>query len=368
MNAALLTRVVDLAVAIQQIPAPTFAEAQRAAFLRLLFEQQGLSDVIMDELGNVVGRIPGMGLQPPLVVTAHTDTVFPTSTDLRLQRQAERIYGPGIGDNSLGVAGLIGLTWALQEQKITLPGDLWLAANVGEEGLGNLCGMRRVVDRFGERALAYIILEGMALGQVYHRGLGVQRFRITAHTAGGHSWVDFGHPSAIHELTGLVTRLTAIPLPKHPRTSLNVGLIGGGTSVNTIAAEAWLELDLRSESERALLALHQQVDALARGAEREGVRVSIEPIGDRPVGKIAASHSLVRLVKRCLETHGIKPSLSIGSTDANLPLSRGLPAVCLGLTTGGGAHTLQEYINTAPLQNGLSCLVDIVRGVFQELA
>ena len=368
MVASPSARVLDLAVAIQQIPAPTFAEEQRSAYLRACFEAEGLSDVWVDELGNLFGRLPGVGVSPPLVVTAHTDTVFPAGTDLRVQREVERIHGPGIGDNALGAAGLLGLVWALREKQITLPGDLWLVANVCEEGLGDLRGMRRVVERFGDRPLAYLVLEGMSLGQVYHRGLGVRRYRITARTPGGHSWVDFGRPSAIHELAKLVTRLTALPLSNRPRCSLNVGMIAGGTSVNTIAAEAWLELDLRSESAQALLNLVEGVETLVVGAGCEDVRVCMDAIGERPLGRIPARHPLVQLARRSLEAQGLKPNLSIGSTDANVPLSRGLPAVCLGLSTGARAHTLQEYIYTAPLQKGLACLVEVVERVFRELA
>ena len=201
-------------------------------------------------------------LTPAIIVTAHSDTVFPLDTDLTISYQPGTIHGPGIGDNSLGVAGLFGLLWQLRQSETTLPGDLWLVANVCEEGLGDLKGMRAVVDRFGDEPRAYIVVEGMALGQVYHRGLGVQRYRITAKGQGGHSWVDYGTPSAIHELATLVTRIAALKLPEKPRTTLNVGIISGGTSVNTVAAEASLQLDLRSEGREALASLIQQVETL----------------------------------------------------------------------------------------------------------
>jgi tripeptide aminopeptidase len=223
--------------------------------------------------------------------------------------------------------------------------------------------MRAVVDRFGEDVSAYLILEGMALGQVYHCALGVQRFRITVRTEGGHSWVDFGLPSAINELAALVSRLANLALPNNPRTTLNVGVISGGTSVNTIAAEASLELDLRSEGERTLKSLVEHVQRIVASANRTGVSVSAENVGNRPAGEIPADHPLVRLAIHCLEEQGLSPSLSIGSTDANIPLSRGLPAVCVGLTTGHGAHTLKEYINTEPLAAGISQLVSLVEGV-----
>jgi acetylornithine deacetylase/succinyl-diaminopimelate desuccinylase-like protein len=369
MDAALVARVLDLAVAIQQIPAPPFGEAQRSAFLRERFMIEGLQDVSVDDIGNVFARIPGQGQMRPVVVSAHLDTVFPYGTDLQVQREADKVFGPGIGDNSLGLAGLFGLLWALRrkDSQAALPGDVWLVANVGEEGLGDLRGMRAVVDRFGDGVCAYLILEGMALGQIYYRGLGVQRYRITVKTAGGHSWVDYGKPSAVHELGNLIGRLTALPVPAQPRSSLNVGVIAGGTSVNTIAAQAHLELDLRSESGTALNQLVRQVETLVEAANRSDVKATLELIGRRPAGKLSSSHPLVRLGKRCLQAQGIEPNLTIGSTDANAPLSRGLPAICIGLSTGYGAHTVNEYVHVGPLFQGLAQMVALVEGIFQEL-
>jgi tripeptide aminopeptidase len=370
--ATLASRTLDLAVFIQQIAAPTGQEQARAEFVRSRFVEEGLVDVQIDSAGNVLARMPALrstqaAERPPLVVSAHLDTVFPLSVDLNVEREPERILGPGIGDNSLGVAALFTLVWSLREQNILLPGDLWLAANVGEEGLGNLRGIKAVVDRFdvplrskGSRALAYIILEGMALGQVYTRGLGVRRYRITVQTAGGHSWIDYGKPSAIHELTGVSSQLAALEMPRTPRTTLNIGIISGGSSVNTIAAEAMLELDLRSESAEALALLAEQVEKIVHSIERTGVTVVLETIGERPAGEIAAEHPLVRLAQECLRAEAIEPRLNIGSTDANWPLSLGLPAVTIGLTSGGRAHTVHEFINLPPLERGISQLVRLV--------
>jgi len=373
MEPGLIQRLLDLAVTVQQIPAPTFAEGQRAVFMREQFSNEGLCDIAIDEAGNVYGRLPGTGFAPPLVVSAHLDTVFSSSTSLAVTRTVERIYGPGIGDNSLGVAGLVGLVWALRSKpelrsNFGLPGDVWMVANTGEEGLGDLGGMRAVVERFGERVLAYLILEGMALGHIYHRALAVRRYRITLRTPGGHSWVDYGKPSAVHELGGLIARLAALPVHTHPRTSLNVGVIEGGTTVNTIAAEAHLELDLRSEGARALNDLVSQVETLVHAANRPDVQAVVESIGQRPAGKISAAHPLVRLAERCLAEQGLRPNLTIGSTDANIPLSRGLPALCLGLSTGGGAHTLNEYVNIPPLNQGMEQILGVVAGAFKLLA
>jgi len=358
-------RVLDLALEIQQIPAPTFAEGDRSRFIQNKFAQEKLKDIEIDDLGNVFGRLPGGGKTPPIIVTAHSDTVFPIGTDLSITHKDEYIHGPGIGDNSLGVAGLLGLLWQLQQEGSILPGDLWLVSNVCEEGLGDLKGMRAVVERFSDEVLAYIVVEGMALGQIYHRGLGVQRYRITARGAGGHSWVDYGRPSAIHELAELVNKISSLELPEEPRTTLNVGVISGGTSVNTIAAEAMLELDLRSADQEALIALVNQVETLTNEANLPTMTYETDIIGQRPNGEISKDHPLIKLAVEVLESHGIKPTLNIGSTDANIPLSRGLPVVCIGLTKGSGAHTVDEYIQVTPLKAGLSQLRDFVTGIYK---
>jgi tripeptide aminopeptidase len=386
LNLSLVNRVLKMAIAIQQIPAPTFNEGKRATFIRDRFIDEGLVDVEIDAFGNVFARLPGRENAQPLVVSAHIDTVFPQCVDLKISQDEKTIQGPGIGDNALGVAGLFGLLWELgrykkQAQKLKsigvkhgeekllesiLPGDVWLVANVGEEGLGNLYGMRAVVERFSAEPRAYIVLEGLALGQIFHQGLGVRRYRIVTQTPGGHSWVDRGKPSAIHELARLVTCLAAIPLSSHPHTSLNVGVISGGTSVNTIASEARLELDLRSEDGKLLADLIERVEKLVGEANHGKVSVNAKVIGQRPFGELHRQHPLVQNAVRALKEVGVKPSLNIGSTDANIPLSQGLPAISVGITTGGGAHTLDEYINISPVSKGLDQLVKLVHYVFEQ--
>jgi tripeptide aminopeptidase len=348
------TQVIDLAVQIQQIPAPTFAEEPRAEFVRELFLQENLKDISMDSFGNVYACLPGKQKKAkPLIISAHLDTVFPASTNLQVKQEAGKIIAPGIGDNSLGVAALFGILWSLRERKIELKHDVWLVANVGEEGLGDLCGMRGVVDRFDSYVIGYLVLEGLALGHVYHRAIGVRRYRITIKTAGGHSWADYGQPSAVHELASLVTQLTSICLPCQPRTTMNVGTFGGGTGVNVLASDAKCDLDLRSEDPKTLLKLIHQVEKLLKDADREGVRVMTEIIGERPAGEIPADHPLVELAVNCACEQGLDGHLTIGSTDANIPLSRGIPAIVMGITTGGGAHTVNEYVNLEPIQKGV---------------
>jgi len=362
---AFVKHLLDLTVKIQQIPAPTFAEEQRAQFVRGLFEVEGLQNISVDEVGNVFARLPGEGKAKPLIVSAHLDTVFPAETDLSAVHRRRRIIGAGIGDNSLGVAALIGLVWLLREYKISLPGDVWLVANVCEEGLGDLHGMRAVVDRFGADVHAYLIIEGLSLGYIQHRALGVKRYRVTVKTTGGHSWSDYGQPSALHELSSLVTKLTSLPLPEDPRTTMNVGRMGGGTSINAIAADAWLELDLRSESPQVLKELAQRVEQLIETVSRPEIQIEAKVIGQRPAGDISANHPLIRLAEACLKEQGIEPRLMIGSTDANVPLNRGLPAVVLGVTNGGGAHTTGEFINTEPVGRGMQQLLQFVNRAWE---
>jgi acetylornithine deacetylase/succinyl-diaminopimelate desuccinylase-like protein len=364
VNSDIVNRVVELAVEIQQIPGPTFHEEKRAEFVRQRFIEEGLHEIATDEAGNVLGCFPGMGEAKPLIVSAHMDTVFPMETDLRIKRGVDSIHGAGLGDNSLGVASLFGLIWSLRERAVPLPGDVWLVANVCEEGLGDLRGMKSVVKRFESDVHAYLVLEGLALGHVYHRAVGVRRYRVTARTGGGHSWSDYGQPSAVHELAKLVVALTSLVLPSHPRTTMNIGKISGGTSVNVIASQATLDLDLRSERPEPLSELVSAVERLIQHANRPGVTVEAEVIGQRPAGEIPASHPLVVLAKDCLREQGLEAGLIAGSTDANVPLSKGYPATVLGVTTGGSAHTIHEFIHTAPVAKGMEQLVRFVSRVW----
>jgi len=359
----LIKNLAALAVEIQQIPAPTFHEGARARFVHNLFHQEGLHDVETDATGNVYARLPG-GPAAPIVLSAHLDTVFPFGTPLDIRRESGRIYGPGLGDNSLAVAGLFGLVRYLRMLNVQLDGDLWLVANVGEEGLGDLNGMRAVAERFGSNPSAYIILEGTALGQVYHRGLAVRRYRVQVNTQGGHSWVNFGRPSAIHVLSQIISDLAGLKLPEEPRTSLNVGTVSGGTSVNTIAPSAEMLLDLRSVETPSLHELENQVIRIFEQYNGPEVEVQYERIGSRPGGGIPENHPLVALAAACLEQVGQEASPNIGSTDANIPLSHGYPAVCVGLSMGKGAHTMEEYIEVAPLEKGLAQLAMLVQGAY----
>ena len=370
-----IDRIIDLAIRIQQIPAPTFDEAKRAEFVKDLFVSEGLQDVTIDEAGNVYGRWTNnegsRTKAKPLIVSAHLDTVFPLEMDLSVNREDNKVFGIGIGDNSLGVAALFGLLWLLRErlpspQPSPIGGggqDIWFVANTCEEGLGDLNGMKSVVDRFGDDVLAYLVLEGMAFGHVYHKAVGVKRYRVTARTQGGHSWSDYGQPSAVLELSRLIGQLTMLKLPSRPRTTMNVGRIHGGTSINVIPAEAWLELDLRSEGPDELAKLVSDVEMLIESASMPKVHVEAQVIGERPAGEMSPDHPFIKLAKNCLKEQGVNAVLTSGSTDANIPLSKGYPALVLGVSTGGGAHTKNEFINTEYVGRGMEQLVNFVEKV-----
>ena len=348
--------VVELAIAIQQVPAPTFAEQRRADFIETKFLEIGLVEVAQDEIANVYGRLPGSESfkHAPVIVSAHSDTVFPKDTDLTVRREGSLVYGPGIGDNSTGVAGVIALAKALKTHNLQIPADIWFVSNVGEEGLGDLRGMRAIVERFGRHA-TYLVVEGGLFGQISHQGIGVQRFLIEVETPGGHSWGNFGRRSAIHELGRIIVSLDDLPVPSRPKTTFNVGVIEGGTSINTIAQTANLQLDLRSEDPQILADLVNRVSEIIAHADRQqDVTVTMKMIGNRPAGKIQRDSMVVSWAKSALGVVGRNHVHFIASsTDANIPLSFGYDAVCVGLTESSNAHRLDEYMDSTRLPDGL---------------
>jgi len=356
-----LERLLGRTLALQAIPAPTFREQARAGFLESEFAKAGLAEIHFDATGNLLGKVSG-GSRPPLLVCAHLDSVFPADASLPALRSGDQLWGPGIGDNAIGLATLVEL--AIDLCHLAPKGDVWLVGTVCEEGLGNLRGMRQVVADFGRNVAAYLALEGMALGHVYHRGLPAQRYRISARTAGGHSWIHAGRPSAVHTLLGLGADLVRAPLSSPPRTVLNIGRIQGGTSVNTIASDASFEVDLRSEDAATLKALAGHVEALVAGFQAPGVTLRMEAIGERPAGGLSDSHPLVRAACEALKEAGERWIVEAGSTDASVPLSLGLPAVCVGLTRGGGAHSMKEHIQISPLSRGYAAVMGLIHKVF----
>jgi tripeptide aminopeptidase len=360
--------VIEQAITIQQIPAPTFDEAARAAYIAEQFSALGLEDVVSDELHNVYGRLPGADPdRPALMIVAHSDTVFAAEIDLRTHRDGDLIYGPGLGDNSVGVAGMLGLAAALRRQEITPPRDLWLVATSREEGLGDLGGMKAAYDRLSDRIAAVINIEGLALGHIYHAGIAVRRLHITATAPGGHSWLHFGRASALHGIVRLGAHILEIIPPERPRTTYNLGMIEGGHAINAIATRAAVWLDLRSEDPDTLAELERRVREQIAAGQGDELRFGVEVVGDRPAGRLPVEHSLVKLARAVLARVGMRGVLETGSTDANVPLAHGCPAVTIGITRGGNAHRLDEYLETAPIADGIRQLILLTLAAGQAL-
>ncbi len=368
-SAAEATRrqVVDLTARIAAIAAPTGEEGARSAFVAEEARRRGLRDVTVDDLGDVVGVVPGRTSGPPVLLAAHLDTVFPAGTPLPIAEREGRLTGPGVGDNSLGVAALLCVPDLLKEMGVSPEVDVILAAPVGEEGLGNLRGMRAVVDALPRLGVA-VAIEGHNLGRITHIAVGSRRLRVSLKGPGGHSWGDYGRPSAVHALAALIHDLDALELPAHPKTTLNVGLIEGGISVNTIAPTASFVLDLRSIDESALAQVGDRVDRLVTQAGRGEITVQQEVLGERPAGVVPLDSRVVEVATGVLSGLGLDPVCDASSTDANIPISRGIPAICLGLTSGGNVHREDEFIDLDPVSTGLAQLGLVTLELAQDLA
>ncbi len=359
--------VTEQALAIQQIPAPTFCEQKRAAYVAEQMQTLGLHDVETDDKYNVYGRLAGENSDlPAVMIIAHTDTVFPMETDLTTRREKNVIYGPGLGDNSIGVAGMLGVIEWLRLQNIRLPCDIWFVATSGEEGLGDLGGIRAAFARLKSKVKCVINLEGLAFGHLYYAGIAVRRLHITAHAEGGHSWLHFGNQSAIHGLIELGSRILAITPPASPRTTYNIGMIDGGQSVNSIAAQASMWLDMRSQTQMQLNTLEQQVRATMQTSTRPGLRFETRVVGDRPAGAIPVEHALIQGAMHALKMVSVRGILEVGSTDGNIPLAAGCPTVTLGVTRGGNAHRLDEFVELEPIGDGMTQIMTLVIAAAQK--
>jgi acetylornithine deacetylase/succinyl-diaminopimelate desuccinylase-like protein len=364
---ALTADLLDLTGRIAAIPAPTGAEIVRGRFVAAWLRDKGFTDLETDDLGDVVLRLPGEIKARPVMVAAHLDTVFPPATALDVRRVNGRIHGPGIGDNSLGVAAVLLLPRLFDLLHVRPPTDLLLAFTVGEEGLGNLRGMRAVVDLHPDLGAA-VAVEGHNLGRVTHVAVGSRRLRVKVEGPGGHSWGDFGQPNAIHALARLIAELDAIPTTTSPKTTLNVGLVEGGVSVNTIAPTASCVIDLRSTDEGALRRLADKVTHAISSASRGGITASFEVLGERPAGVVPFGSRIVEIAKQTLAALGVNAVCDASSTDANVPISRGIPAVCLGLTAGGNVHRVDEYIEVGQVPAGLAQLAVVTLRTAAEVA
>lgn len=361
---ALANWVVEEGIRVQQIPAPTFSEDERASYVANQFRQFGLNEVDIDDAKNAYGLLKGSNRAiPALMVMAHTDTVFAADTDLTIRREKDIIYGPGLGDNSMGVSGMLGLLKWLSDSGITPSCDIWFVASSCEEGLGDLKGVRSAYERLQKQISMVINIEGLAYGHIYHSGIAVHRLKITAKSEGGHSWLHYGRPGAIQGIMELGAQIGRITPPTSPRTTYNIGLVEGGISINTIAPEASMWLDMRSEEQSALNKLRDQVYLLISAISKPGLNFEVEIVGNRPAGSISSSHPLVMGAVATLAQAGIRGVLETGSTDGNIPLAAGCPTVTIGITRGGNAHRLDEYIEIAPVQAGMKQLIALTLAV-----
>jgi acetylornithine deacetylase/succinyl-diaminopimelate desuccinylase-like protein len=363
--------IVKTQVTISEIAAPTGDEATRGAWIAERFASLGLATVHTDAAGNVIGRRPGTRDEPPVVVCAHLDTVFPPQTTLRVRADGSRLIGPGIGDNGRGLAGMLALAEAIDGREIRIGRPIEFVATTGEEGLGDLRGAKHLFAERARAASAVIALDGAGDERIIHRALGSRRYRIVYRGVGGHSWAAYGVPNAVHAAGIAAARLAGLHLPQDPRTTLSVGRIGGGISINAIPDEGWLEVDLRSTSSAMIDRYDREVRQIAHFAEQEEnarrspgtapLTVSIRTIGDRPCGETPADHPLVLSAVEATRLVGRDPELATASTDANVPISRGIPAIAIGAGgRGGDAHTPSEWFDNTDGIVGLARALTIL--------
>lgn len=357
----------DWQLEVAAIPAPPFGEGPRAQWLLSRFAELGLEDAQVDTLGNVLGVRPGTDPQEKLVaVTAHIDTVFAAGTPLNVRREGDRLHGAGISDNGAGIVGLLALASALRLATVGHSAGLLFIGNVGEEGEGDLRGMRHIFceslwkDRIGPT----VVLDGAAIDTVVTQALGSRRFQVTIHGPGGHSWSDFGVPNPIVVLSRAIARFSRTELPAEPKISTNVGVISGGTSVNSIPESATMRVDIRSTSpqdmERVERALREAVaEAASEYPKRsrngsKGISHEIQLIGCRPAAELDPNARILHVIRAVDAYLGNRARPHRASTDANIPLSLGREAISIGAGgSGGGAHTLQEWYDPAERDFGL---------------
>ena len=337
---------------ICEIAAPPFHEQQRGLELKNLFEAEGLKDVRIDKAGNVVGVRPGASAKPNLVLAAHLDTVFPEGTNVSVTHDGFVMKGPGIGDDCRGLVVILGVMRALKEARVQTPGTITFVADVGEEGLGDLRGMKEL---FGEtlkgKIDSFISVDGLGAG-ITNIGVGSYRYKVEFKGPGGHSYGAFGMANPIQAMGRAIAKIDAFEVPANPKTTFNVGRVGGGTSVNAIPFEAWMEVDMRSADVKSLEALNAKFKAAMQEAVDEEnkrwnnkgpVSVAPEIVGLRPAGQTAESSVIVQTALAANKALHLDTHLGEGSTDSNVPMNLGIPAITIGGGgKGAGAHSLGE--------------------------
>lgn len=371
------SRIADWQMALAMIPAPPFGEAARSQWLAKEFRELQLAEVAVDALGNAIGIIPGSSSEV-ISISAHIDTVFPPSTVLNIRREGCQLLGPGISDNAAGVAALLALAAAFKDLELPHTATLLFIGNVGEEGEGDLRGMRHIFAQSEWRGsiAASVVIDGAGCDTIIAEALGSRRFEITVRGPGGHSWSDFGTPNPIMALAGALHIFSQTRISPSPKTTFNVGVIHGGTSVNSIPESASMRVDIRSASpfeiERLEMELRHAVEvgiaeetraSAGRNLARRNAELTanLRVIGNRPAGELRPDANILRIA-RAVDGHiGNAAQIQRASTDANIPLSLGREAIALGAGgKGGGAHTLQEWFDSSGREFGLQRLLLMV--------
>ena len=354
----------QLLLDLAQIPAPSNHEEKRAEFCKNWLQANGAKGVYIDDAMNVIWPLNVTEDTPLFVFAAHSDVVFPDTELLPLSVEDGRIFCPGVGDDSASVATLMMAAKYIAEMELC-PKDcgLLIVIDSGEEGLGNLKGIRHLFDSFDGRIRQFVSFDGEECRCV-NRAVGSRRYRITIDTKGGHSYASFGNPNAIACLASVIEDLYSVKVPPLGKTTYNVGTVCGGTSVNTIAQHAEMLYEFRSDEAEALSIMQQNMDSILQAHRAKGISVNIELVGQRPcssnVNQIVMSEMIDR-AKAATERHYGSPlTLSSGSTDCNIPLSLGIPSLCLGCYRGNGAHTREEYVDADSLAPGLNFVMEII--------
>jgi tripeptide aminopeptidase len=363
--------VTDQQVRLTEIPAPEFKEAARGEALKALFASSDFK-VRVDQLGDVIAERPGSDSKSVILLAAHLDTVFPQGTDVRVRRRGSRLIGPGISDNGAGLGALVGLARAISESGVHTSKTIVLAGDVGEEGEGNLRGIRGLVEHYRSQLAAVIAVDGPATDYITTQGIASHRFEFEVTGPGGHSWSDFGEPNPITALArGIVLFSTTVQIPDETKSSYNFGVMEGGTSVNSIPSRATVKVDLRSQDEDQLGQLETALrQAMTNGIQQEnsasnasdgdpqgGLRMNVRSLGTRPAGQTSPNSPLVMTIRNVDGYLGNRSRLERSSTDANFPLSLGIPAVAIGGGgKGGGAHTSEEWYDPTDRDLGLKRL------------
>jgi tripeptide aminopeptidase len=354
-------RTIEDQIKLCEVEAPPFQEAKRAELYASLLREAGVKNVRIDAEGNVIGERPGAAARPNVVLSAHLDTVFPRGTNVKVRRDGYVLRGAGIGDDCRGLADVLAVARALNKAGVSTPGTITFVATVGEEGLGDLRGVKRLFnDTLKDKIDRFVSIDGEGLG-VTHIAIGSARFRVTFKGPGGHSFGSFGVVNPIHAMGRAMAGIADLQVPSSPRTTFNVGRVGGGTSINAISSESWMEVDLRSGDTSALRTLEKQFrQAVADAVAQENARwnssaltATIEVVGMRPAGRLSSAAPIVQAAISVSKALSLPLSFSEGSTDANLPLSLGIPAVTIDAGgRGSGAHTDNETYDATDAWKG----------------